>query len=416
MFSLLLTTLSPVKALIGTLPKSKRRAFVPLADYARAAQEAMPHAEGSLHERLGRPEWCCSWPFPGWESGASESRGTADDFQTERLPDHLRFNIRVTGEDGKRLAESRDLASLQADLGERARKEFMARQAEEWQRDSLREFGDLELPEHVKTRTGHSAWPALVDHHDSVGLRLFDDEAEARAAHQGGVHRLLMFSLADKLKYVARQHRLSPPAALAWTRVGDVASLEAALAERVVHDLAGDAWGIRDGRALAALEAELRPKLVEHCGEAVEQLDAVITRWHEITRRLAEIGPAQPSAEADITSQLDDLVYDGFVADISVKRLADYPRYLDGIDKRLDALEIDPRRDVQRQAEVEPWWQRYLDHLAEHAAYTAELDAYRWLLEEYRIQVFAQQVGTKGKVSAKRLEGAWKAVEASVTA
>ena len=92
---------------------------------------------------------------------------------------------------------------------------------------------------------------------------------------------------------------------------------------------------------------------------------------------------------------------------VHTDRLAQYPRYLEAIDKRLDALELDPRRDVQRQSEIDPWWQHYLDYLAEGKPYTPELDDYRWLVEEYRVQVFAQQLGTAEKVSKKRLEEAW---------
>ena len=388
-----------VKALIGCLPKSKRRSFVPLADYAQAALESMTFGKGSLHQRLAEEL-----------SRIGGLEITPDDFQTERLSAHLRFNIRVKGEDGRILTESREVEALQEDLGERARRDFMARQAEDWQRDGLKSFDGIELPEHVTTRTGHSAWPALIDQQDAAGLRLFDDQDEAHAAHDGGVHRLLMIALADKRRYIARAHRLSAPAALAWTRVGDVAGLESALAGRVIHDRTGDSWPVRDATAFAALESRLRATLVEDCASAIEQLDRVVQRWHQVSRRLAEVGPAQPSAQADIETQLDDLIYIDFIADVAIDRLGDYARYLDAIDQRLDALEIDPRRDVQRQAEVEPWWQRYLDYLTERGVYSAELDAYRWLLEEYRVQVFAQQLGTRVKVSPKRLQAAWRAV------
>ena len=385
-----------VKSLIGCLPKSKRRSFVPLADYARAAMESMRFGRGSLHQRLAEEL-----------SRIGGLEITTADFQTERLPEHLRFNIRVKGEDGKIMAESRDLESLQGDLGERARRDFMARQAEDWQRDGLKAFDGVELPEHVTTRTGHSAWPALVDQQTAAGLRLFDDEAEAHTAHHAGVHRLLMIALSDKLKYLAKKHRLSPPAALAWTRAGDVASLESALASRVVDDLIYDAWSIRNAESFSAIEARIRPVLIEKYQRAADFLDRVIKRWHEITRRLADVGPAQPSAQGDIESQLHDLVYPDFVADIHTDRLVEYPRYIDAIDKRLDALELDPRRDVQRQSEIDPWWQNYLNYLEAGQPYTRELDDYRWLLEEYRVQVFAQQLGTSEKVSKKRLEDAW---------
>ena len=388
-----------VKGLIGTLPKSKRRAFVPLADYARAAIEALGEPAGSLRERLAA-ELTRIGGLPI----------AAEDFQLERYDDHLRVNVRVLDEKKKVIAESRDIDALQADLGEQARREFMARQAEEWQRDGLASFDGLALPGQVRTRAGDPAWPALIDQGHAVGLRLFDEEQEARQAHHGGIHRLLLIRLADKLKYLGRNHRLSPPAALAWTRVEDVGTLERALAVRVVGDRIDDAWAVRDSAGLDALEARLRPVLVDHARRAIEVLDAVVLRWHEARRRLAEIGPAQPSAHADIDSQLDDLMYPSFVADVASDRLAHYPRYLDAIDARLDALELDPRRDVQRQAEVDPWWQHYLDHLAAGRPYTETLDRYRWLVEEYRVQVFAQQLGTAEKVSKKRLEAAWRAL------
>ena len=178
----------------------------------------------------------------------------------------------------------------------------------------------------------------------------------------------------------------------------------------MVADRIDDAWSVRDAAGLDALEARLRPDIVDHVRTAIEVLDAVVLRWHEVRRRLDAIGPAQPSAHIDIESQLDDLVYAGFVADVAGERLTHYPRYLDAIDARLDALEFDPRRDVQRQSEVDPWWQHYLDHLAEGHAYTDALDRFRWRVEEYRVQVFAQQLGTAEKVSKKRLEEAWQAV------
>ncbi|MEM1081342.1 MAG: ATP-dependent RNA helicase HrpA, partial [Pseudomonadota bacterium] len=389
-----------IRALLSTLPKSKRRAFVPAAEYAQAALEALGQPDGSLRARLARQ--------------LSRIGGLViepDDFQTERLPEHLIMNVRVLGEGGKVLTESRDLTQLQSTLGQQARKEFMQRQADEWLQDGLKTL-DQQLPNRIKTRTGHSAWPALVDQEQAVGLRLFDDEEEAHLSHQYGVHRLALISLADKLRYVAKQHRLSSAAALAWTRIGDVQALERRLHERVVFDAIEDPWTVRSPEALSELEQQLRPRLVHDGQRAIEQLDHTVLRWHDVRSQLNAIGPAQPSAQADIESQLDDLLYPEFTADVSIRRLTEYPRYLEGIEQRLHALEIDPRRDVQRQAEIEPWWQRYLKHIHSGLPYSPELNQYRWLIEEYRIQVFAQQLGTREKVSAKRLEYAWQAVSA----
>jgi len=388
-----------VRALIASLPKSKRRFFVPQAEYARAAVEAMRFADGSLHSRLA-----------GELSRISGLQITPDDFQTERLDQHLCCNVRVTGEDGQTLTESRELGALQRDLGERARRQFMARQSQAWKRDGLTGFEDLQLPEHIRTRTGHSAWPALVDQGKAAGLRLFDDEDEARGEHHAGVHRLVLIALADKLKYIARNHRLSSSAAIAWTRIGDIDQLQRGLVERVVYDRIGDAWSVRGGAAFAALHQRLRGEIIERAQQAIGLLETIVLRLHEVRGHLAELGPAQPSAHADIDSQLSDLIYPDFVCEVHNERLADYPRYLEAIDQRLAALALDPGRDVRRQAEIDPWWQRYLDRIDQGKAYSIELDRYRWLVEEYRVQTFAQQLGTREKVSVKRLREAWRAV------
>jgi ATP-dependent helicase HrpA len=105
-------------------------------------------------------------------------------------------------------------------------------------------------------------------------------------------------------------------------------------------------------------------------------------------------------------------MYAGFLGDIDVERFQHYPRYLEALRMRLEALELDPVRDNQRMAEIAPWWQRYLDRLAE-GWYTPELDRYRWLVEEYRVQVFAQKLGTASKVSRKRLTEAFEDVRAT---
>jgi ATP-dependent helicase HrpA len=109
----------------------------------------------------------------------------------------------------------------------------------------------------------------------------------------------------------------------------------------------------------------------------------------------------------DIEDCLDDLLYPGFLLDIEANRLRHYPRYLEAAVQRLECLRLDPVRDAPLLARVAPWWQRYAQHLAAGGDYDAALDAYRWLLHEFRVSVFAQQLGTAEKVSPKRLEEAW---------
>ncbi|TVR94653.1 MAG: DUF3418 domain-containing protein, partial [Wenzhouxiangellaceae bacterium] len=328
------------------------------------------------------------------------------------LPRHLEFLIRVRDESGRVLGQSRRLDELTDRFAERARAEFMARQADRWQRDGLRPGDLLEpLPEKVTTRGGHEAWPALVAQGALVGVRLFDTPDEARLAHAQGVGVLLKAALADQWKYLKKNHGLSRPAQIAWTRVEDLSDLTAALRELSLRRFTAPAaaWSVRDADGFGQLLARVRQEFIAVYQRDAAILDEVIVAWHTLSLALESLGPAVPNNIHDARSQLDDLLYEGFLADIQGERLAHYPRYLKALKLRLEALEHDPVRDDQRMAEVRPWWQAYLDHLAGGGWYTPELDLYRWLIEEYRVQVFAQRLGMAQKVSAQRLGEAARA-------
>ena len=116
----------------------------------------------------------------------------------------------------------------------------------------------------------------------------------------------------------------------------------------------------------------------------------------------------RPEVFDDLSTQLEDLVYPTFLSELEPGRLKHYPRYLRAIGERLLQLDIDPVKDRERMAMVSPWWQRYLDALDRGCVYDEALDSFRWLVEEYRVSLFAQKLGTAQKVSEKRLADAWK--------
>jgi ATP-dependent helicase HrpA len=388
-----------VTALIASLPKSRRRALVPAADYARAALESLGEVEGSLRERLAVEL-----------SRMSGLQVTPSDFQNDKIPDHLRFLVRVRAEGGKVLGQGRQVEELIDRFSERARREFMDRQAGQWQRDDLGPDDFPDMPELITTRGGHKAWPALVAQGERAGIRLFDAPGEARSAHHDGVAVLLKGALKDKWKYLARDHGLSREAQLAWTRIEDISVLAESLRGLVLRGFLNDAWRIRGAAAFGVLLGEIRRDLIARYQPAAALLDETLRRWHSLSMRLDSLAQAAPKAIADMRSQLDDLMYAGFLDDLDADRLGHYPRYLRAMDQRLDALELDPVRDEQRMGLIRPWWQRYLDYLAEGGWYTPELDQFRWLIEEYRVQVFAQQLGTAEKASKQRLAQQWDAV------
>jgi ATP-dependent helicase HrpA len=115
-----------------------------------------------------------------------------------------------------------------------------------------------------------------------------------------------------------------------------------------------------------------------------------------------------PDVFDDLTSQMDDLVYEGFLIDLEPGRLEHYPRYLKAMEERLRQFDQDPVRDAKRFALVKPWWGRYRAALEAGCVYDEQMDAFRWMLEEFRVSLFAQRLGTAEKVSEKRLAQAWK--------
>ncbi|WP_376692549.1 ATP-dependent RNA helicase HrpA [Wenzhouxiangella sp. EGI_FJ10409] len=384
-----------VTALIASLPKSKRRSLVPAADFGRAAVESLGPPDGALLERLSEEL-----------TRMSGMTVTPDDFKLEKLPRYLNFLVRVFDEAGRVIGQSRDPETLIERFSERARREFMQRQAGQWQRDGLGPDDFPELPEEITTRGGHRAWPAVVDQGDRAGVRLFDTEEDARLAHRDGLLVLLRASLRDKWKYLRKNHELSREAQLAWTRVEDIATLTEALRNLALRDLLEQPWSVRDGEAFGRLAVAVRQEMLGNYGDLAKIVDKCLLTWHELSMWLDSLDTAVPAAVADMRSQLEDLMYAGFLDDIEADRLRHYPRYLEALRLRLEALELDPVRDRQRMEQVQPWWQRYLSQL-EAGWYTPELDAYRWLIEEYRVQVFAQKLGTAQKTSRKRLSEVW---------
>ncbi|NEZ04652.1 ATP-dependent RNA helicase HrpA [Wenzhouxiangella sp. XN201] len=392
-----------VTALIASLPKAKRRSLVPAAEYARAAIESLGVPEGALLDRLA-----------GELSRMSGMEIEPADFKLDKLPRHLFFLIRLRDDGGQVLGESRDVAELIERFSERARREFMDRQAGQWQRDDLGPADFPELPEAITTRGGHRAWPALVDQGRRAGVRLFDSEIEARQAHRNGLLVLAREAIRDKWKYLQKNHALSRDAQLAWARVEDPAAMTESLRSLALRDLLNEAWAVRDRAAFDQRVAAIRQDLLIKYAELAQIADKMFVLWHQADRWLNSLEEAVPGAVRDMQSQLEDLMYAGFLDDIDARRLRHYPRYLEALHVRLEVLEQDPVRDRQRMAEVGPWWQRYLDHLAEGGWYTPTLDRYRWLVEEFRVQVFAQKLGTAEKASRQRLESAWKEVLAEI--
>ncbi|MEU4641904.1 ATP-dependent RNA helicase HrpA [Micromonospora sp. NPDC023814] len=388
-----------VVALIRSLPKAVRRNFVPVPDYARAALAAMPAGEEPLLDALTRQLRRMT--------GVTVPR---DAWDLDRLPAHLRVSFRVLDEENKPVAEGKDLPALQRQLKAEVR-QVVAAAAPDVARTGLTDWGIGTLPRTIEqVRAGYAvtAYPALVDEGATVGVKVFDSPAEQEAAHWAGTRRLLRLTVPSPARFL--QGRLSNEAKLALSRNphGGVQQLiddaAGAAIDKLIGDAGGPAW---DAEGFAALREKVRADLVDTVVEVMDRVRRVLAAAHAVEQRLGKTqNLAVVAALADIRAQLTGLVHAGFVTETGYARLPDLLRYLTAVERRLDRLPGNPQRDKQQQDRIAVVQKEYRDMLAAlppSRRQSAAVRQIRWMIEELRVNVFAQALGTPYPVSEQRI-------------
>ncbi|WP_236585565.1 ATP-dependent RNA helicase HrpA [Dyella sp. EPa41] len=387
-----------VAELIRGLPKALRRNFVPAPDFARAFAEAEAPRDESLHKALAA--------FLKRATGVDVA---ATDFDAVELPAHFRMRYRLHDENGKTLATGRDLAAMRAQWEGQAREAFSRKTDIELTREDIASWDFDEVPAQVRSAGGLLAFPALVDLGDAVALRVFERGDEAREAHIQGVVRLLRNALASDMKQARRRLPIANPLALKYAPLGGVEGLREDLVEGGFtdlldrHDLA-----VRTAGAFQALHTQMARELFGAAVERLKLAEPIIEAQADLKPWLQPplMGFARASYD-DLREQLESLLTAGFLRELPTSRLAHYPRYLKAMRLRAERLRQDPARDQQRMLQVLPFWRDYLKH---RAAGTDGLDELRWLIEEWRVSLFAQELKTAEPVSAKRLTRALEAL------
>jgi ATP-dependent helicase HrpA len=391
-----------VTELIRTLPKQLRTLFVPVPDTARKVLPELGAPDGDLPGALSAAL--------GRLGGVPVPRSAFDE---SRLPVHLRVTFRVVddgpGADSTVLASGKDLAELRRQLRPRLQA-TLTEAARGLTRTGLRDWDFESLPrvfEHGQVR----AYPALADAGNAVDIRLFETEAEADAAMLQGTRRLLLLAVPSGARAVAG--RLPVSAKLAMSRhpyrstdalLDDCA---AAAADQIIRDAGGPAW---DAAGFARLLDFARERLAAETADVVARVAQVLAEAHAAEASLAgRPNPALAAAFDDMRSQLQALIYPGFISATGTRRLADLVRYLQAITRRLEKAPESPARDAERMAAVHRVAGDYESVLAElppSRRQTAGAQAVRWMIEEFRVSLFAQLLGTRGPVSEQRIERA----------
>jgi ATP-dependent helicase HrpA len=384
-----------VTALIRSLPKSLRRSLIPAADYARAFLSRATPSDGRLLEVLAREL-----------TRISGEPVSGADFEFERVPAYLRMTFRVEDEAGRTLATGPDLDGLRRRLRDRMRA-AIAEAARSFERTGLVEWSFGRLPRTVEVSwAGHTveAYPALVDEGDSVGVRVLTTRAGQQRAMGAGTRRLLLLAVASPAKTVQRMLPNDTKLVLARSPYGNSAELLGdcitAAVDQLMADHGGPAW---DESEFDTLRAAVGAGLVDTAVYVATVVGGILVVANGIEERLDDMtAAALLPAVADMSRQLSGLVFPGFVGAAGVRRLGDVLRYLEAMERRLEKLVRGTRRDQELMGRVLALEEEYR-HLRDSRPGDDEVGAIRWMIEELRVSLFAQTLGTAHPVSEPRI-------------
>ncbi|KIA60206.1 ATP-dependent RNA helicase HrpA [Nocardia vulneris] len=393
-------------ALIKTLPKALRRSVVPAPDFAAAALAALTPRAEPLRTGLSREL-----------SRLGSITIDPSDLDPSALPDHLRMTFAAVDTDGRVLASGKSLQTLKTRLAEQvsasvARATAGAERAPAavWTSESLGTVEETVRREVAgQTVTGY---PALVPEGDGVAVRVLSSPAAQASAMRAGTRALVLNAIPTSVRTVTASLPPTDRLALSQNPYGSIDALVEDCRAAAADELIAAAGGpVRSPDDFTALVAKIRPDLTTAVARLVRLLVPILAEAHRVSAALADT--TERDIADDVRDQLDNLVFPGFVSEWGSTRLRELPRYLQGAVARLEALPGSAVRDRQSMAELDraiAAYDRLLNSLPENRRGTPAVTEIWWMLEEFRVSLFAQKLGTPYPVSAKRIERAIAAV------
>jgi ATP-dependent helicase HrpA len=381
-------------ALIRTLPKSMRTRFVPAPDWATKALAWLKKSDADhtkpFTEELDRALHALTGEtITGWDPQA--------------LPDHLRMGFLVTT--GQSTQYSRDLETLQSDLSRQVLSKLEKSSTRKRESGTTWVFGsmpeNLSIKDHGVTVTGY---PCLKDEVTQVSEVLFTSLDQAQSSHRQGLARLIGFNLPEPYKWVIAHLSNQDKIALGSSPYPSVPDLLAdARFVAVTNLISGhDTWAVRDEPTFTEMVTCVRPDQVDST-HATVLLAAESLRIASGVHQLLAKCDQNSYLVQDTSSQIDSLIFNGFLHVFPTQWLARVPTWLRGIEMRIKSAMADPRRDESRMEQMDPVLDAYAELMDAHPQSSQEIDRIGYLIEEFRLQVFAQSLRTIETVSSKRI-------------
>lgn len=394
-----------VVALLKTLPKQLRKHFVPVPQTAKTCLEIEPDFKGSLFEWLSnrlRKLTGESIPLNQW--------------QPDALPEHLKMNFRVLDDKGKTLGYGRQLSRLQTEFASKAGASFDKLALEEVNHTGCIHWAFDDLPESWRfTQKGQVfvGYPAIVDEGETVGVKILQTAEKSKRAHAQGLTRLFQLQCRKEAQYILKNCGVAANLQLAYSQLPK----HPLLSDRVGGDFKADLLFLifnhvfvegDEIRRQQVFETQLerrKSSLMTVSNQVGKQITEIMANLQAVKQRLQQPGLA-PALSLDVETQLNLMLYCGFMRHTPLSQLQSIPRYLKAIVLRLDKQKPDTAEIQGLQRLWQRYWQ-YVEKQAKSAEPLPELESFRWSLEELRVSLFAQQLKTPYPVSVQRMEKQW---------
>lgn len=390
--------------LIKALPKTFRRVCVPVPEFVTGFLEY-------IDDDFSKPLLDM---LAAYIQHKTTLKIDKEDWSLSDIPSHHLMNFSVVDDAGRELAMGRDWNLLKKQLGSAAQLTFR-NTSPDIEKTGLKQWDFGDLPQTLSfERDGLrvTGYPALEDANDSISVKLFDTEREAEQSHRKGVCRLMRFELKEQMKQLEKSLPNFNQYALVLRNVMAPDDLREDML-RAITDRAfiADDELPRTNADFMKLKQRARTRLPAVTDAVARQVQAIATEYQLLTQKQGQMAATVNRLKRDLEQQISLLVYKGFLSQTPWEQLQHIPRYLKALRLRIEKHPANPDRDGKNAASVGLVWQKWQDRVnaltAAHQDIPEALGSFRWLIEELRVSLFAQELKTPFPVSIKRLEKVW---------
>ena len=392
-----------VIALIKSLPKSLRKNLVPAPNYAQAFLNRVGATDQPLLETL--------------ETEFRKMTGvkiTNEDWQLDQIPDYLKMSFSIV-DNNKEIAFFKDLDKLKEQLKtqvQQALSSLTEKKSISLEQDNLTDWNFGTLPNIYEAKQKNyvvKAYPTIIDNQNSVSIKLVDSKQEQQRLTKLGLRRLLILNIPSPIKYLHEKLPNKSKLGLYFNSFGTVLSLiDDCIACAVDYLIEKNNQTIENQEQYQQLLDYTKAHINETVVDIAKQVESILTLHFNINKKLkGRVDLSLAFALSDIKQQINNLIYKGFVAKSGYHRLNDIHRYLLAIEKRIEKLMQNASKDRQAMntvEEVKNLYENWLNSLTENQRLQQQVINIRWMIEELRVNLFAQQLGTPYPISAKRIK------------